>query len=709
MTSLHHKVATQWLEKQPSVRVASLWLSGVCLKVANRKKDFLNRARQMAEHYHNPELYKRAVAIVDPSGHRLEGMEEDELYHYPNNQRAYDFALRHLDRENPSEVVGLYREADAFLNSRSGDVKKQYEKDLRELDFDALKERTPSLAEVKDQKSDKEVLYEDDRWRVVVPLSHRSMRGEGTNTEWCIATGNAGHACTYRKGDNLHIFVIDKPKAQGGKNAYGKYALTSKGFEGETDVRNTYDLVGPGHDRSLKEAFPAVATKMGMPDDIRDQVLKTYEEKYPELDARMKEYPRKVGSQNIYRGLNADILYGNLLDNITSPDELRSLLMADISPDATALVRLKRSNAPLRAEIDPQSIPKKLLWALHPSKAPSHLTPNQVAKAFEVSPEQANEALRVVQKALGKPSSDNRSHASAKKQKKQEKSFKRWLDGRYEGTGIVNPNPDLDERIDPDTLLTYAGDSDYKFQRNALSTKKQLWDQWWKESEKERETEASQLRDQIRAYKPRNTHPDAKIENPKNIGPDALVNKDAVISGDAKVYDNAQVTGGEISGGVVAGEAQVTGGEIISGWVTGKAQVSGGKISGGAWVGGDAMVTGGEISDGWVDDRVQVSGGKISGGQVFGHAQISGEAQVGGDAKVEGNAMVSGGTISSGVFGGNCKIRGGDWNHATLSVMKSMPEYEKHFSDDAKLTLISGEWDDVPEDVKKKLEEENAG
>jgi hypothetical protein len=29
MTSLHHKVATQWLEKQPSVRVASLWLSKV--------------------------------------------------------------------------------------------------------------------------------------------------------------------------------------------------------------------------------------------------------------------------------------------------------------------------------------------------------------------------------------------------------------------------------------------------------------------------------------------------------------------------------------------------------------------------------------------------------------------------------------------------------------------------------------------------------
>jgi hypothetical protein len=137
MTVFHHKIATQWLEKQPSVRVASLWLSGVCFKVANRKDDFLNRARQMAGHYHNPKLLTRAQAIVDSSGHHFEGMEEDDRYHYPNDQRAYNFALRHLDHKNPSEVVGLYRDADAFFNSRSGDVKKQYEKDLRELDFDA--------------------------------------------------------------------------------------------------------------------------------------------------------------------------------------------------------------------------------------------------------------------------------------------------------------------------------------------------------------------------------------------------------------------------------------------------------------------------------------------------------------------------------------------------------------------------------------------
>jgi UDP-3-O-[3-hydroxymyristoyl] glucosamine N-acyltransferase len=575
-------------------------------------------------------------------------MEEDDRYHYPNDQRAYNFALRHLDHKNPSEVVGLYRDADAFFNSRSGDVKKQYEKDLRELDFDALKQRTPSLANEKDRKSDKEVLHEDDRWRVVVPLSHKSMRGEGTDTKWCVSTENPGHACTYRKDDNLHIFVIDKPKAQGGQDAYGKYALTSKGFEGKTDVRNTYDRTGPGHRESLKKAFPAVAEKMGLPDDIRDQVLKTYEEKYPELDARMKGYPRDIESQNIYRGLNADILYGNLLDT-ASPQELRSLSSSGLSPDAKALLRLKRSNAPLRAEIDPQSIPKQLLKALQPSKAPSHLTPDQVAKAFEISPKQAKEALGIVQKALG--DSSDRSHASAKKQKKQENSFKRWLDGRYEGIGIQNPNPGLKDPIDPDTLLTYAGDSDYKFQRNAIKTKKQLWYQWWKESEEKRKAETFKLRDQIWAYKPRNTHPDAKIEKPQNIEPDALVDKDAVVSGYARVKDNATVSGGEISGGTVGDNAQVSGGEISGGQVSGRAHVSGGKISGTAQVGGDAQVTGG--------------------------------------------------AISGGSFGGDCKIRGGNWDEKTLKVMQSMPEYGKHLNHGR---LISGEWDDVPDDVKKKLE-----
>jgi NDP-sugar pyrophosphorylase family protein len=654
MTSLHHKVATQWLKKQPSVRVASLWISGVCLKVAGRKDDFLNRARQMADYYHNPKLYERAKAIVDSPGHRFEGMEEDDRYHYPNDQRAYDFALRHLDHEKPSEVVGLYRDADAFLNSRSGDVKKQYEKDLRELNFDALKERTPSLANAKDRKSDKEVLYEDDRWRVVVPLSHKSMRGEGTNTKWCISTENTGNACTYRQKDNLHIFVIDKPKAQGGQDAYGKYALTSKGFEGTADVRNTYDHEGPGHNKPLKKAFPAVAEKMGLPDDIRDQVLKAYEEKYPELDARMKEYPRKVESQNIYKGLNADILYGNVLDT-ASPVELLNLSRSEISPDAKALVKLKQSHAPLRAEIDPQSIPTQLLRALHPSKAPSHLNATQVAKAFEISPKQANEALSVVQKALGDSSSDNRSHSSAKKQRTQEKSFKRWLDGRYEGTGIQNPNPGLKDPIDPDTLLTYAGNSDYEFQRDAIRIKKQLWDLWWRESEKDRETKASQLRDQIRAYKPRNTHPDAKVENPENIGPDALVNKNAVISGD----------------GAVAGKARVI---------------------------GDAVVSGG----GLVSHNAQVTGGEISGkARVEGNAKVSGDAKISG-GKVYNNAVVTGGTISGGFFAGKCKIRGGNWGSLTLQIMRSIPEYEEHFKDGA---LVSGVWDDVPDDVKKKLEE----
>jgi acyl-[acyl carrier protein]--UDP-N-acetylglucosamine O-acyltransferase len=464
----------------------------------------------------------------------------------------------------------------------------------------------------------------------------------------------------------------------------------------------------------------------------------------------MREYPREVESQNIYRGLSADILYGNVLDT-ASPQELRKLSRSEISPDAKALVKLKLSSAPLRAEIDPQSIPKQLLKALPTSKAPSHLTPDQVAKAFEVSPEQAKEALGVVQEALGKPS--DRSHASAKKQRKQETSFKRWLDGRYEGIGIQNPNPGLKDPIDPDTLLTYAGNSDYEFQRNAIRIKKQLWDQWWQESEEKRKAEASQLRDQIRAYTPRSVHPDAKVENPENIGPDALVNKDAVVSGDAQVRNNAVVTGNakisgdarvtgdtEVTGGKISGDAKVsgearvsgnakisgglveknatvsggeisgnakvkgnavvTGGEIIGGSVRGNALVSGNaKISGGEMK-GKAQVTGGKISGGVVSDDAMVTGGKISGGKVVGEAVVSGGTIWGGEVK--GKVQVTGGTISGGEFGGDCKIHGGDWDKKTLSAMRSMPEYKEHFRRDG--ALISGEWDDVPDDVKKKLE-----
>jgi hypothetical protein len=73
---------------------------------------------------------------------------------------------------------------------------------------------------------------------------------------------------------------------------------------------------------------------------------------------------------------------------------------------------------------------------------------------------------------------------------------------------------------------------------------------------------------------------------------------------------------------------------------------------------------------------------------------------------VDGNAVVTGGTISDGRFGRDCKIRGGNWDENTLFAMSRMREYTKHFH--WRNYLISGEWDDVPEEVKKKLEEENA-
>jgi hypothetical protein len=177
------------------------------------------------------------------------------------------------------------------------------------------------------------------------------------------------------------------------------------------------------------------------------------------------------------------------------------------------------------------------------------------------------------------------------------------------------------------------------------------------------------VKKKIEPFGPTGKHPDAKIENPENIGPDVLIGKDAVISGRAEVRGDAQVTGGEISGDAV---------------VTEDAKVSGGEISGNAWVNGHAQVT----------------GGKISGGSVSGNAWVSG------DARVRDNAIVTGGTISGGRFGGDCKIGGGDWSQATFRFMSEMPEYAEHFKRDG--ALISGEWDDVPDDVKKKLEEENA-
>jgi hypothetical protein len=490
MTSLHHKVATQWLEKQPQVRVASLWLSGVCLKVASKKKDFLNRARQVAEYWHQPEYATRAKQLVKTEFPVDKDKPEEGTYQFPStNPEYYNFALDHLGAYQPHDIANMIRDFDTYSKRQSPEVKKQLLNDLKSIPFSSLRNRIPPASSDKEKKKDSEKIYEDDRWRVVVPLSHKSMRGHGVNTGWCISTANPGYARQYRKDDSLHLFVTDKTKP--GKDQKGKYAITFN-ENSRADVRDTYDKEGPGHGKPPEEAMQKVAKTLGMPDEVRDQAWNNFKEKQGGLTERMKKYPR--GDLDMTVELNAALIY----EDSVSADQLQQLediqggdFYEYLDPDAKFLITMKDRNLKntlpkIHEDFGDEGLAAYLFKIragadgeyTEALSGREHLSvdPKRLEKDTGISQDNWKKVLQEINEASEDPkhprySPSEKAPAQGRRKKYQtgfESTFKEWAQKTYPGKSIPNPNPTLksnpDHNIEVTTLFDYASNKDPEHQ-----------------------------------------------------------------------------------------------------------------------------------------------------------------------------------------------------------------------------------------------------
>ena len=182
------------------------------------------------------------------------------------------------------------------LNLKKKDL---YQYSDRQEVIDALenwdKEKTRNIKTHKES----EVVYEDDRFKVVVPKSHTASCYYGAGTKWCTSSkDNAGHFTNYDKEGKL-FYILNKKAPT--SNPFYKIALnkTYKGgntwYDAKDDVMHS---MGPADDYIDELADNGIISKIQEYFEFtyKDEIAKiSEEEKQRELErlAREAEWARR--------------------------------------------------------------------------------------------------------------------------------------------------------------------------------------------------------------------------------------------------------------------------------------------------------------------------------------------------------------------------------------------------------------------------------
>jgi hypothetical protein len=78
--------------------------------------------------------------------------------------------------------------------------------------IEAVKLAKENITRSEVKKKETEVLYEDDRWLVIYPLSVRSSNLYGKGTKWCVSSEDNNYGKYYKQytENGVLVFVIDK-------------------------------------------------------------------------------------------------------------------------------------------------------------------------------------------------------------------------------------------------------------------------------------------------------------------------------------------------------------------------------------------------------------------------------------------------------------------------------------------------------------------
>ena len=121
----------------------------------------------------------------------------------------------------------------------------------------AIKEGKSKVTESQIKKKETKLLFEDENYIVIRPLSFRSSRFYGATTKWCTASDRDEYAQYYTRyaGNGVLVYFINK-KSDPKTDKYAKLA-----FHNETDFRDKHNItIWDPEDKQLTagEAFGVI-------------------------------------------------------------------------------------------------------------------------------------------------------------------------------------------------------------------------------------------------------------------------------------------------------------------------------------------------------------------------------------------------------------------------------------------------------------------
>jgi hypothetical protein len=117
-----------------------------------------------------------------------------------------------LKNETFKEMFEVVKDFEDLSQRNLLDNKDIYSYETNQDIIEAVKIAKEKVTRSEVKKKETEVLYEDDRWLIVFPLTTRSSNLYGKGTKWCVSSEDNNYGKYYKQytDNGVLIFVIDK-------------------------------------------------------------------------------------------------------------------------------------------------------------------------------------------------------------------------------------------------------------------------------------------------------------------------------------------------------------------------------------------------------------------------------------------------------------------------------------------------------------------
>lgn len=140
---------------------------------------------------------------------------------------SYHENLQRLTSQISTPIVDANKN---LFHGRSESRVKNNPKDIAGFpSFESLKLIVTALEETKKERPDRDSIYQDDRWTVIVPKTHEAACKYGVHSNWCVSTSNSNYFRQYTKErDSLLFFILWRNKRDDNDKTEYKVAINAR-------------------------------------------------------------------------------------------------------------------------------------------------------------------------------------------------------------------------------------------------------------------------------------------------------------------------------------------------------------------------------------------------------------------------------------------------------------------------------------------------